>query len=205
MTNEIEDLKRRLAESEAARRRTEARLRETEGWHKAAIRERDLMREQMDQILSYEDIETPGPDENVAAVVLAALEHLREARERAEAERDEARRAAICDVCLGDPLPGMRGCICGGTGRLTDAALGLREEMVKADDRATAAESRLRDAVGALRPFAAYWQIKRQMVGTPKCDVMLGVHASLGNAEVTVEDFDRARSALARIGEVPGE
>ena len=81
----------RVETERAARERAEARLRETEVWHKAAVRERDLMREQMDEILRYEDIETPGPDENVASVVLAALEHLREARERAERERDEAR------------------------------------------------------------------------------------------------------------------
>lgn len=72
----------------------------------------------------------------------AVLRDAEKAREEAERERDEARWAATCDVCLGDPLPGTRGCICGGTGKLADTALGLREELVRADNRATAAESR---------------------------------------------------------------
>ena len=111
--NEAEDLSERLGQFEAAgfpdvasvldrveteraaREKAEFRLRETEGWHRAAVRERDLMREQMDEILGYEDIETPGPDENVASVVLAAMEHLREAREKAERAAQTWRE--LCD------------------------------------------------------------------------------------------------------------
>ena len=88
-------LTERLASERAAREKAEFRLRETEGWHRAAVRERDLMREQMDEILGYEDIETPGPDENVASVVLAAMEHLREAREKAERAAQTWRE--LCD------------------------------------------------------------------------------------------------------------
>ena len=69
-------------------------------------------------------------------------------------ERDEARWAATCDVCLGDPLPGTRGCICGGTGKLADTALGLREELARADKHAADAESRAERLWEALREIA---------------------------------------------------
>ena len=119
-----------IRSSFSARERAEARLRETEAWHKAAVRERDLMREQMDEILRYEDIEMPGPDENVASVVLAALEHLREARVAAERELASLTTDRDSWVEQADQ-------------RATEAVEYLR--------RATAAESRLSRATTALR------------------------------------------------------
>ena len=87
------------------------------------------------------------PAEEANAVIMEATQTIVDMREqiaRLTRERDEARWAATCDVCLGDPLPGTRGCICGGTGKLADTALGLREELARADNRAVAAEKELR-------------------------------------------------------------
>ena len=38
-----------------------------------------------------------------------------------------------CDVCLGEPLKSGRTCMCGGTGRMSQAALYLREQLVKSE------------------------------------------------------------------------
>ena len=150
----------RVETERAARERAEARLRETEVWHKAAVRERDLMREQMDEILRYEDIETPGPDENVASVVLAALEHLREARERAERERDEA--------------------------ALLVSALRARIPSMAPVSEVTRLESRLSRAVEALRVLLAAFLVLHRAYGTgdaeqwPEVQIARAVLAEVG-------------------------
>lgn len=40
-----------------------------------------------------------------------------------------ARRENICDVCFGQPLASGRTCMCGGTGKMSDAARWLREQL----------------------------------------------------------------------------
>jgi hypothetical protein len=52
--------------------------------------------------------------------------------------------------------------------------------------------------VDALRPFADYLSIMETMGGTtPKSGPVWAVCAKAGNAEITVEDMQRARAALA--------
>lgn len=108
-------------------------------------------------------------------------------------ERDEARWAATCDVCLGDPLPGTRGCICGGTGKLADTALGLREELARADNRAVAAEKE-RDEAREERDRA-----RRDHGGA--CHLVAKMHhaatgAVTGPARGVVEDVAGVRARL---------
>lgn len=50
----------------------------------------------------------------------------------ARKERDEARRENICDACAGTGSPVSKlPCMCGGTGKMSRAAIYLREEMNK--------------------------------------------------------------------------
>ena len=46
---------------------------------------------------------------------------------------DYARSWDKCDVCLGEPLKSGKPCMCGGTGRMSQAAYYLREQLVKSE------------------------------------------------------------------------
>lgn len=48
-----------------------------------------------------------------------------------------AEAANVCDACLGQPISG-KPCMCGGTGKASDAVMYLRDELVKAQSALTA-------------------------------------------------------------------
>ncbi len=50
-------------------------------------------------------------------------------RDEARAERNAEQATNICDACVGDPTSVLGGCMCRGTGRMSQAALYLRERL----------------------------------------------------------------------------
>lgn len=133
------------------------------------------------------------------------LDAEREMRVGAERERDEALREAVCDVCLGDPLPGTRACICGGTGKLAAAALGLREEMVRCDDRAERAESRAERLEAALREIESRTGHFGEAPPPPEWMPMLSLIAWVGRTARAALAEHRDAKAAAHEGEKEGE
>jgi hypothetical protein len=53
--------------------------------------------------------------------------------EKTKRELAEANRHQICDVCLGEPLPSGKKCVCGGAGTLIAALTGTREALHEAN------------------------------------------------------------------------
>lgn len=84
---------------------------------------------------------------------------------RLTAELAAAKAADQCDACLGTGMPiSGKPCMCQGTGRMSDAARWLREELVKADTDVAAAKAdalQAHEEVGMLATAVlAAWQNK---------------------------------------------
>lgn len=90
---------------------------------------------QMNGTLSVADV-------NTVAYGVAALE-----RKLAEAQRElaEVKQRVVCDVCLGEPLPSGKECICCGHGTIFSTLTGMRQLQYDTNKRAELAEQRLRE------------------------------------------------------------
>lgn len=62
----------------------------------------------------------------------------------------------ICDACGGEgaPLNGLL-CMCGGTGKMSDAGRWLREQLVKTEAELEAAQARIKRLEGVLEIIAS--------------------------------------------------
>ena len=61
-----------------------------------------------------------------------------------EQQLAEAQAAALCSVCVGSPISD-KPCICGGTGKVTDEAQGLREALYNAQAEIVGVKSDLHE------------------------------------------------------------
>ena len=82
--------------------------------------------------------------------------------------------------------------------RLAEAA-GFAKGLAVAKAERDSARADLAEALEALRPFAEFERVRKAMGGlSQKSGVLQAVHSSAGSAELSVEDYDRARAILSK-------
>ncbi len=89
-------------------------------------------------LLGRMEMNLAGQSEKIVQLIHERNE-AREACDKSEREHDAAHRANICDACGGSGVPvSGPGCMCGGSGKMSDAAHYLREryaaEKIRADN-----------------------------------------------------------------------
>jgi hypothetical protein len=89
-------------------------------------------------LLARMEMNLDGQSEKVLQFI-HERDEAREARDQAKQERDAALKANVCDACGGSGIPvSGPGCMCGGSGKMSDAAFYLREryaaEKIRADN-----------------------------------------------------------------------
>lgn len=101
-----------------------------------------------------------------------------------------SRESAACPVCLGQPHPSGKPCICGGTNRATDAFSTLHLEYLKSQERVGELE-------GALRPFAERVEQWYSDIREGGSRVPEGHELVTFEAHFTMADCEVARAALS--------
>jgi hypothetical protein len=80
----------------------------------------------------------------------------------AELAREKAERDSWCDVCCGKGDPGTGNpCVCGGSGRASDAVGNLRRELCKAERERDEIAAALELHNGMIRTFSAFLKHRR--------------------------------------------